>query len=159
MKFLNKETNLALVIDVELLDRIAAQGASKYPNEFGGLLVGRYIDNERIVLIEDILLPKRYASSRYFFERGSEGLRQALELYYYAEPRLIYVGEWHTHPDNPAQPSARDIKSMQELASDKNVLINNPVLMILEITRSGFQVEMYVFYNNQLLRYEPITEQ
>lgn len=153
MIYRNTDTELELVIKDELVRRIARHGRDKYPYEFGGLLLGRYSNNNKMVVIEQTVLPKKYESSRYYFERGSEGLKEVLELYYTAKPSLIYVGEWHTHPDSPASPSAMDLKSMRELASDPNVLINNPVLMILEMRKRQFNSEWYLFNNDRLLHY------
>ena len=156
MRFINKETELELVIDNELVQQIADHGTKKYPNEFGGLLLGRYANNNKTVVIEETLLPKKYKSSRYFFERGSEGLKESLELSYSAIPSLMYVGEWHTHPDNPAKPSPTDLKAMSELADDTNVLITNPILMIFEIRKRTYNMELYLFYKNRLLRYTSV---
>lgn len=158
MKFANKITGLELIISEELIQRIAIYGTSKYPSEFGGLLLGRYDVNNTVVIIEDTVLPKKYKSSKYYFERGSEGLKEILQSRYTAKPSLIYVGEWHTHPDCPAKPSRMDIKAMKELANDENVLITNPVLMILEINKQGYNMQLYFFYNNGLLEYDPVKE-
>lgn len=154
MKFINKKTGLQLIINEQLIEQIAYQGINKYPNEFGGLLLGRYVDNNKIVLIEESISPKKYKSSRYSFERGSEGIKEILVAKYNATPCLIYVGEWHTHPDGPAKPSNTDLIAMSELANDTNVLIHNPVLMILEVRKSSYKIELYLFVNNKLLRYE-----
>lgn len=158
MKLKNSETGLQLIISEELVQRIADYAINKYPKEFGGLLLGRYINNNKIVLIEDIVLPTKYKSSRYYFERGSEGLREILERRYNGNPRLIYVGEWHSHPDSPAKPSSTDMNAMRELANDKNVLITNPVLMILEIRKRDYKVELYFFYDNKLLQYDSVDK-
>ena len=149
----NTHTELELSIDEELIRRIADHGRDKYPHEFGGLLLGRYSRNNKMVEIKDTVLPLKYESSRYHFERGSEGLNEILEMHYTATPSLIYVGEWHTHPDGPARPSGTDLKAMRELASDPAVLINNPVLLILEMRKKQFACEWYLFHNEQLLCY------
>jgi integrative and conjugative element protein (TIGR02256 family) len=159
LKFVNKETELQLIISEELVKRIASYGISIYPNEYGGLLLGRYISENKIVLIEDTVLPNKYKSSSYYFERGSEGLKEVLELRYNASPSLIYVGEWHTHPDSLAKPSKTDINAMSELANDTNVLINNPVLMILEVRKQEFSMGLYFFYNTRLLQYDLSKEE
>jgi len=147
-----------LTISAPLLRRIADYGKRKYPLEFGGLLIGRYLDGNTTVSVEDILVQKNSVSSRYSFERGSTNLTPALEKFFRQEPSLTYVGEWHTHPDGPATPSRQDMTSMQELAKDNRVLINNPVLMILEQTAMRFRMEAYVLYDNQLLKYSPVQD-
>jgi integrative and conjugative element protein (TIGR02256 family) len=154
LKFINKLTGLELSISEELIRIIAVHGAKKYPKEFGGLLLGRYMNNNKMVLVEDIILPKKYKSSKYHFERGSEGLRESLLQKYNATPRLMYVGEWHTHPDGPAKPSLTDMNAMSELACDKNVLITNPLLMIVEIRKTAYEIGFYFFFNNELLKYD-----
>ncbi|MFT4152337.1 Mov34/MPN/PAD-1 family protein [Parafilimonas sp.] len=152
MKFVNRDTRLELLINCELINRLEVYGKEKYPNEFGGLLLGKYINSNKTVVIKDTLLPKKYKSSRYYFERGSNGLKELLEQYY-ANEGLVYVGEWHTHPDNAAVPSQTDIRAMKELAEDKNVLINNPVLMILEIQKTDYNIGIYFLFNGKLLQY------
>ena len=158
MKFVNKETGLGLIISEKLVEEIADNGIKKYPNEFGGLLLGRYINNNKIVVIEESILPKKYASSRYYFERGSVGIKEILVAKYNATPSLKYVGEWHTHPDGPAKPSTTDLKAMRELANDSNVFITNPVLMIMEIWKTSYKMELYFLSNNKLLRYDMVEE-
>lgn len=152
MKFVNKDTGLEFLIGDELINRLAAYGKEKYPNEFGGLLLGKYINSNKTLVIKETLLPKKYKSSRYYFERGSNGLKELLEQYY-ANEGLVYVGEWHTHPNNEAVPSPTDIRAMRELAEDENVLINNPVLMILEIQKTDYNIGIYFLFNGKLLRY------
>jgi integrative and conjugative element protein (TIGR02256 family) len=120
--------------------------------------LGRYINDHKTLIIGNTLLPQKYKSSKYSFERGSEGLKELFEVYYNAMPSLIYVGEWHTHPDNSATPSQTDLKAMRELANDKNVLINNPVLMILGLRKSGCALNIYLLHNNKLLKYDEERE-
>lgn len=129
-------------------------GREKYPNEFGGLLLGRYSHSNRRVEIKDFILCKSYKSSRYFFERGIEGLKEQLLKHYNSIPSLIYVGEWHTHPDNPPIPSQTDLSAMRMLVANKNVLITNPVLIIFGISSRLASLKIYLFYDNNLIEYE-----
>lgn len=124
-----------------------------YPNEYGGLLIGRYSGDMKKVILEHTLLPQKYSSSKYHFDRGMEGLRQQLELFYQTEPPLIYVGEWHSHPDNPPIPSKTDLAAMREVASSPEVHINNPVLLIMSISKTSHTTKSYLLFKNKLYEY------
>jgi len=147
-----------LTISDRLLLRIGGYAKRKYPFEFGGLLIGRYLDGNKTVSIEDILVQENAISSKFSFERGNSDATPELEKFFRQQPSLTYVGEWHTHPDGPAVPSRQDLTSMQELAKDDRVLITNPVLMILGVSANRFQMQSYVLYDDKLLRYSPVKE-
>lgn len=154
MKFSNHDINLHLEIREALLDELYVQGLSHYPKEYGGLLIGRYTADHSTAVIEKTILPKRYKASRYYFERGSEGLKEELEALYQQEPKLFYVGEWHTHPDGPVDPSGRDKATMAQLVKEENVFIYNPILLILALKKTGYKVGAYVQHNDRLHEYE-----
>lgn len=154
MKFSNCHIKLHLEILQSLLDELYQQGLSHYPKEYGGLLIGRYSDDYATAIIEKTILPKRYKASRFYFERGSEGLKQELEALYQQEPKLFYIGEWHTHPDGPAEPSGLDKATMAQLVKDENVFINNPILLILALRRTGYEIGLYVQQKDRLQAYE-----
>lgn len=150
MKFSNHHIKLHLEIQEALLDELYQRGLSHYPKEYGGLLIGRYTDDRLTAVIEKTILPKRYKASRYYFERGSEGLKEELEALYQHEPKLFYIGEWHTHPDGPVDPSGRDKATMAQLVKDKNVFINNPILLIMAITKKDYCSGFFVQHGNAL---------
>ncbi len=125
-----------------------------YPNEFGGLLTGHYSEDMKTCHITGTLLPQKYKSSRYYFERGREGLLEKLEKLYHAEPRSIYVGEWHTHPDGEKGPSDTDKQAMQTISDHEEVTISCPVLLILATSPRGYTPGFYVNFKNKLYEYE-----
>jgi [CysO sulfur-carrier protein]-S-L-cysteine hydrolase len=145
---------LNIEIKQELLDELYKVGMHHYPREFGGLLVGYYADDFKTCFIETTILPKKYKSSRYNFERGKEGLKGKLTEFYNNEPRLIYVGEWHTHPDGSTEPSGTDFNAMIEIAESDEVLIRNPILLILGITNDNYKFDFFIHQNKKLIKYE-----
>ena len=154
MKLRNKEKGLVITIDGSLIEKLCKHGMNHYPKEFGGLLIGQYINDNREVVIYETVLPSEYKSSRFSFERGSLGLKRTLERLYKQAPTLIYVGEWHTHPDGPAIPSQTDMKALQEIVQDESVFINNPILLIISICKKECNPEFYVYANNKIYKYE-----
>jgi len=145
---------LSVEVKQELLDELYRTGMKHYPKEFGGLLIGYYSDDFKTCFIETTILPKKYESSRYFFERGKEGLKLNLTKFYNSIPRLIYVGEWHTHPEGIPSPSGTDMNAMIEIGESDDVNIENPLLLILGINPSKMDAGAYVYSKKKLLRYE-----
>lgn len=43
----------------------------------------------------------------------------------------LYIGEWHYHPTGSNQPSGQDIKSLTEIANQKQYKIDKPIMVIL----------------------------
>lgn len=148
------ELGLELSIPDKLLQDLYNIGIKHYPKEFGGVLVGRYSECMKVCYIEGTVLPQKYKSSQYYFERGKEGLYEELKKFYNQVPQLIYIGEWHTHPNAPPIPSETDKKAMIEISEHKEVLINSPVLIILGITADKLDIGAYLQFKNRLYRYE-----
>ncbi len=145
-------------MDDKLLKKLCKQGIKYYPTEFGGLLVGYYADDNKTVVISETVLPTEFKSSRVSFERGSKGLKKVLERLYKQNPSLIYVGEWHTHPDSPALPSGTDMYALREIVNHEGVFINNPILLIISITQDKCVPGFFVYANNKVYKYEEEKE-
>lgn len=121
-----------------------------YPKEFGGILMGYYSDDLRTCNVTDIILPNNYKSSQYNFERGDDGLYEIMEMFYNKNPKQIYIGEWHTHPDMLPIPSATDKNALNEIINNSQVNINNPILLIIGNKKTGYSFACYVQYKNNL---------
>lgn len=138
----------------ELISKMYSLGKKHYPKEYGGLLIGCYSENKKIAYCDNIILPKKYKSSKFGFERGNEGLKKALTKLYKQTPSLIYIGEWHTHPDNPPIPSKTDLNAIYEIANDERVLITSPILLIISLDSNHHELGVYVYFKNKMHKYE-----
>ena len=154
MNLINNEIGLGIDIPDLLIEKIYKVGLKHYPNEFGGLLIGYYSKDKKTVVIQETLLPKKYKSSRFSFERNVEELRKKLEKYYSQDPSLIYVGEWHTHPDSLPIPSSTDLNAINDIINCETVLIKNPILMIIGINKEKCDPGFYVYFKNRIYKYE-----
>lgn len=154
MKFFCSAIGLTLDLSEALVLKLVLEGRKYYPKEYGGILVGRYSNDLKTCIIEDTLLPQKHKSSRYAFERGKEGLAEKLTELYEQIPRLIYIGEWHTHPDGTSFPSATDKQAMCQIADDDGVTITSPVLLILGLHKTSYTIGTYLQFQNQLIQYE-----
>lgn len=147
---------MSLACTPEVVEKLCAYATRHYPNEFGGLLVGRYEENGRIVHVQDIIIPTRFLSTFTSFFRRNDGVRKKLTAFHAQTPSLVYVGEWHTHPNCPAVPSGTDLRSMGEIVQSPAVIIANPLLLIIKVTGKLCQLRFYVFDKNNLYEFYQI---
>ena len=95
-----KKDEWLLCTDYWLIDKIYETRAAKLPNETGGILIGTYDMQRKIVYIVDtILSPPDSQEWPTVYIRGYRGLRQSLDrIKAVTMDNLQYVGEWHSHP-------------------------------------------------------------
>lgn len=97
-----------ILISEELLEKIKTHGEAAYPNECGGMLIGRF-ENEAKTITE--LLPMENAMDE--SEQHDRILilpKDVLRAERYArEKKLDVVGYYHSHPDDQAVPSQFDL--------------------------------------------------
>ncbi|CAN5281212.1 hypothetical protein BH10PLA2_BH10PLA2_12020 [soil metagenome] len=91
-----------LILDDGLLARLSALRAAKLPNETGGVLLGAYDMDRRVIYVVDTLpSPPDSAEWPTLYIRGSDGLSaQVVEARLRTGAQIEYVGEWHSHPDH-----------------------------------------------------------
>jgi integrative and conjugative element protein (TIGR02256 family) len=100
--------------------------------ETGGVLAG-YVDENGNVIITHASGPGPKASqSGVRFEKDIEYCQEFLnKLFVQSARKIVYVGEWHSHPSKNNNPSGLDIKSFSEIAVEKGYLTDEPVMIIL----------------------------
>ncbi|QIH37005.1 hypothetical protein G6053_07975 [Sphingobacterium sp. DR205] len=145
-----------MFIEQSLIDTLARYGLDQYPKEFGGVLVGYYSDDKRTANIIDSILPIDFKSTETTFERGVAGLKEALEDYYHQNPSLVYIGEWHTHPNVAPVPSYTDYNAMRVIVTADSVSIDNPVMIIIGLTEKSAEFAFFIYKENKLYKYEII---
>jgi proteasome lid subunit RPN8/RPN11 len=112
-KTVSPEFARALVLTPHQLAAIVRHAEAAYPNEACGLLVGRHrpagvLAVTRAVESENLAAgPQRDSfevdpALRFRLERALRGSREAI------------IGHYHSHPDHPARPSARDLAQAHE---------------------------------------------
>lgn len=108
--------------------------------EAGGILLGQVKDNHFHIL--KISTPnKKDISSRYRFTRDERTAQSAIDLEFErSSHKTIYLGEWHTHPENHPSPSRQDILMIKQQFQN-NILNEKLVFMVIVGLRS-----IYVSY-------------
>lgn len=92
----------------EHIEQIEAHGEKTYPNECGGMLIGRFEDEKKTVVE---LFPMENAMAEN--EQHNRVLitpKDVLRAERFARGKnLDVVGYYHSHPDHPARPSRFDL--------------------------------------------------
>ncbi len=102
--------NWTIVTDKGLMETLSSLRQSKLPNETGGVLLGSFDMERRIVYIVDAL-PSPPDSEEWptLYIRGCEGLSEKItELDEKVDGMIEYVGEWHSHPDGAGTTPSED---------------------------------------------------
>ena len=104
-----EQNEWTLCTDDGLMNKFYEARAGKLPNETGGVLVGTYDIERKIVYVVDCL-PSPLDSKEWptFYIRGCRELKSKVrKIEKITDNQLMYIGEWHSHPPgcevNPSQ--------------------------------------------------------
>ncbi|MFL9837111.1 Mov34/MPN/PAD-1 family protein [Flavobacterium sp. ST-75] len=107
--------------------------------EAGGILLGYYITSEEFCIIEISLPCVEDKATRYSFIRSRKNAQKIIDKNFKrSDGKIIYLGEWHTHPEDYPSPSGVDRNSIKErLKKDK---LNSDVIFTLILGRKGLYI-------------------
>ncbi len=123
-----------LCTDEHFLHKVRSQRRERLPNETGGVLIGSFDMERRIVYVADALpLPPDSIEHPTLYIRGHVGLREEVgRISGLTAGRLEYVGEWHSHPPGFSSACSDDDRMLfgwlkEEIAQDGHP----PVMLII----------------------------
>lgn len=144
------QRNVSLIIDDVLISNLIDTAMNRFPNEYGGFLLGKYSDNADELKVSKYILPKYHKSQPCSFERSINGLENE-----FSNTSEYYVGEWHTHPNGASQYSSTDLNAMIQISNHENVTILNPILLIISLNKKGLvDLSIYLFDKGKLYEYK-----
>lgn len=122
-----------LYYDEGLLRKVYDARISKLPKETGGILIGSYDTQRKIVYVTDTILSpsdsKEYPNS---YIRGCQNLKEAEEsIKEITLSRLQYVGEWHSHPKGFNTRPSNDDKKLFDWIKEIMKIDGYPPLMLI----------------------------
>lgn len=103
--------------------------------ETGGVLAG-HLDEHGNVVIAHVSGPGPNAVKLATkFEKDVVFCQKFLDdIYLQSNKKTVYIGEWHSHPSENNQPSGTDIKSLSDIALQKEYLTETPAMIIFSNT-------------------------
>jgi hypothetical protein len=99
--------------DELLIERLKRLRSDRLPNETGGVFVGSFdLERKIIYIVDTIPSPPDSTEWPVLYIRGCDGLPERVEIIQEATLGMLqYVGEWHSHPDGcSTNPSNDDLK-------------------------------------------------
>ncbi|PES95290.1 hypothetical protein CN510_16130 [Priestia megaterium] len=101
-------------------------------NESGGMLIGSVLSESNDVVIRDYTLPlKGDYQSRYRFIRKKHSHNALLQKKWEESNKTVmYMGEWHTHPEIDPHYSQQDIVNWKKLLNKSNTTSDYLVFII-----------------------------
>lgn len=121
-----------LYVDKGLLGKIYNLREERLPNETGGVLIGSFDVQRKIVYVAD-MIPSPPDSIEWptNYIRGCYGLQKKVsEIKEITANTLEYIGEWHSHPGKSPSPGAEDKEAFSWL-SDIMGAFGLPALMLI----------------------------
>ena len=152
--FHNRHCDVTLAIPQNMMDEMAEQAVSHFPDEFGGFLFGNYFNKGNHLQICKYRIPEIYKSSSTGFERYIDGITEFdNSIKIGQEPH--YIGEWHSHPGGTSMYSQTDLSAMKRIAAFETVTIKNPVLLIISANKfKEIDYRFYLYHDGGLTAYE-----
>ena len=145
--------NLSFEIDNKIVQEIRKQALEAFPNEMGGFLVGQYSADNSTAIVSLVLSPAKITSGPTYFQRETDGMESVWDKLYKED--LVYLGEWHSHPNGSSMYSATDKEALTNIARSKTVVINNPIMLIVSLSKKKInRVSAYYYDNGKIIEYE-----
>lgn len=141
---------LSLLVTGECLDQLVQLTHYHQPKEFGGVLVGSYCADGHCAVVSQLIIPAKYRQSPTSFAPDPASINEQLRA---LSAPLHYLGDWHSHPNGPAQPSATDRATLARLAAHPQVQTHTPLLLIVQTRQQQVFPHFYVFQHGQLHAY------
>lgn len=116
--------------------------------ESGGILVGKIFD--WVIRLSDCSVPTKFdRRGRFNFVRSAKSAQLFVDKKFKrSKGREIYLGEWHTHPEDYPKPSVLDLSDFRKTIKDG--VLNSAVLFMIIVGLKGVYVGVYE--NRSLIR-------
>lgn len=91
-----------------------------HDSEAGGMLLGRLILESNDLVVDEATEPnKRDRRSRFFFWRSKKDAQKRIDdAWARTNQTRVYLGEWHTHPEDDPTPSCIDLKNWRRIVRE-----------------------------------------
>lgn len=108
-----------------------------HPIETGGILVGVHVNGQPwVTAAVEILSPER---GRRHYKIPARTTQPAVLAAREADPRLGYLGDWHSHPSDSG-PSRTDLATLA-LISIKHPREPNPTMIVVRRSAKGYNLD------------------
>ncbi len=131
---------------VEQMTRMALAAR---PLEVASRLVGTYFDRGNGCKVRWVTpVPRGSVPGATTFECG-DGSGYFARLWRRTVGRVYYVGEWHSHPEGPCEPSPTDAATMRAIAQDEKAECPEAIQMIAATRGDSIVFDVRIYRRRQ----------
>lgn len=155
MKFINTETKIQVNIEGAIIRQMEELCKDSRNKETGGILIGYYTSDLKKIVITEVTGPPPDSKKGWaWFYRGIQGLKELLINRW--KNKEYYVGEWHFHPNNNANPSLQDIQQIKDIAKSKRFNCPEPLLLIISGNNNLYKMTTHIYFNGKVASFKGI---
>jgi proteasome lid subunit RPN8/RPN11 len=151
------KVHLPLELQIRLVSALNRAGH----HEIGGILMGENLGGEEFRIV-DLTIQTQTGTLAYFIRQVSAAagaLKSFFKKTNHYYTKYNYLGEWHSHPQFPLIPSQKDIQSMTEIITDREVGANFVILLIVKLsTQEDLAATAVLFLPDSFFECEVIME-
>lgn len=141
---------MRLRLPAKLLPPLQAALTRAGRREIGGQLFGEQLAVSDFRVMDIAIQARPGTLSRFLVDLVQAGLDAATfhDRTGHHYRRFNYLGEWHSHPSFPVEPSSVDTAAMQELTTDADFAGAFAVLMIARLDPGELRLGSWVYNRN-----------
>lgn len=126
-----------VIFDKGVINVFKSFRQTRRKSEMGGILLGNIVGNKIYVLKASIPTPFD-KSNRFSFNRHKKSAQLFIDYEFRnSKGTIIYIGEWHTHPESNPTPSGPDCRMIKNQFKE-NILNENFLLMVIIGLKSNY---------------------
>lgn len=129
-----KAANPILLLSESAKTSIIAAAAKAHPNETGGILIGVHTENGQPWVTRAVEIATNDRGHNHY-KIPSGATQPSVHAARRTDPRLGYLGDWHSHPVNVG-PSSIDLATLATY-SIKHPRTSNPTLIVVRNAPDG----------------------
>lgn len=130
MWIVQPERDIAWISNVTA-EAIKADAKRAHPRETGGVLLGYWAGNQRVVVTDAIGAgPQALHDTVRLLPDSTYHQREVKRRYEESGRRITYLGDWHTHPVGGLSPSWLDRRTLSRIQRDSRARAPDPLMII-----------------------------
>ncbi|WP_313755948.1 Mov34/MPN/PAD-1 family protein [Tissierella sp.] len=152
MRYKNNRNNIIIDVSMNVMNKVFRICDEVKNHETGGIIIGYYsVDLKKVIITDFTFPPDDSKLGSTWFIRGIKGLKKLLSNKW--KVNEYYLGEWHFHPNNSANPSYQDKKQLLEISNDARFACPEPIMLITCKNIIGYDVSLNMWFDGKLIKF------
>ncbi|MCE5311437.1 MAG: Mov34/MPN/PAD-1 family protein [Acidobacteriales bacterium] len=114
-----------------VLQTMRNEAHRRFPVESGGVLIGYWAKQQVIIVAATAPGPDAHHTSARYVPDQAHDEQQVAQAYNASRRRYIYLGDWHTHPNQDPYLSEDDCRTLAHIAAHGPARATVPIMIVL----------------------------